>query len=261
MLKWDRLYLGGTSNFGGVFKVRTDGTGYTVLHSFGDQSDPYPRLTTALVQGPDGYLYGSTPYGGTNSNGTVFKLNINGGGYSIIHAFRGSSVGDGQTPNAVAFGQDGALYGTTVYGGANGYNNFGQGAGILFTLKPDGSGYTVLHHFGAGADGLNPQAGLMQAADGAWYGTTSAGGDLNLGTVFRFGLNPFRFTSISRLADKTVLLSLSGSTNTHCRIDVSTNLVHWDTLTNLPDQTGTVQFHDLAAPDFPRRFYRAAQAP
>jgi uncharacterized repeat protein (TIGR03803 family) len=207
-------------------------------------------------------LYGSTTTGGTNYNGTVFKLNINGGGYSILHAFGGGSVGDGRAPNAVAFGQDGALYGTTVYGGTNGYTGYPpEGAGILFTLKPDGSGYTVLHHFGAGADGLHPQAGLMQGADGAWYGTTSEGGDLNLGTVFRLGLNPFRFTSISRLADKTVLLSLSGSTNTHCRIDASTNLVHWDTLTNLPDQTGTVQFHDLAAPNFSRRFYRAAQAP
>jgi hypothetical protein len=84
---------------------------------------------------------------------------------------------------------------------------------------------------------------------------------LNAGTVFRLGPAPFEFTSFSRLPDKTVSLFLSGSSNTTCRIDASTDLVNWVTLATLQDTNGLVQFIDTAAPSFPSRFYRAFQGP
>src|ERR1041385_6314690 len=43
-----------------------------VLHQF----DPYPEGThpSAVVLGPDGNLYGTTPEGGASGSGTIFKL-------------------------------------------------------------------------------------------------------------------------------------------------------------------------------------------
>src|SRR5213592_228183 len=52
-------------------------------------------------------------------------------------------------------------------------------------FKMDGAGtLTTLHSF-AGKDGANPYAGLIQASDGSFYGTTYGGGASNVGTVFK----------------------------------------------------------------------------
>jgi uncharacterized repeat protein (TIGR03803 family) len=67
----------------------------------------------------------------------------------------------------------GALYGTTLEGGAYGF-------GTVFQLKPSTSaGWTrkVLHHFKGGQDGAAPLAGLVRRGSGALYGTTDGGGD------------------------------------------------------------------------------------
>jgi len=136
-------------------------------------------------------------------------------------------------------------------------------------------GYTVLHSFdGNSGDGWVPQGGLTQGPDGAFYGTTVYGGDLAGGNgtityggdsaggmVFRLGPSPLLITAFHRLPDKTMVLSLSGAANTTCRIDACANLGSWVTLTNLPNATGTIHFIDTSAPRYPRRFYRAVQAP
>jgi uncharacterized repeat protein (TIGR03803 family) len=133
---------------------------------------------------------------------------------------------------------------------------------VAFRLDTTGSGYTVLHSFGGTAsDGQMPKGGLAQGPDSSFYGTTSAGGNLNAGIVFRLGPAPFEFKSCNRLPDNTVSLLLSGTSNTTCRIDASTDLVNWVTLATLPDTNGSVQFIDTAAPSFPSRFYRAFQGP
>ena len=88
--------------FGTVFKLNKDGSGYSVLYSFGglngDGSGP-----GGLIEGSDGALYGTTSGGGAYTNqygdglGTVFKLDKDGSGYSILRSF-GGEVGDGQNP-------------------------------------------------------------------------------------------------------------------------------------------------------------------
>lgn len=92
--------------------------------------------------------------------------------FSVIHAFSG---GDGSDPIAsVALDGSGNLYGTTVYGGAN-------GLGTVFKVDTTGT-ETVLHSFtGQGGDGANPYAGLVLDAQGNLYGTTNAGGNLSCG--------------------------------------------------------------------------------
>jgi uncharacterized repeat protein (TIGR03803 family) len=95
---------------------------------------------------------------------------------SVLHTF--GAFGDGVGPNAgLIQASDGNFYGTTAFNGAN--NN-----GTVFKITPTGV-ETVLHTFGASGDGVSPDAGLIQASDGNFYGTTYLGGANNSGTVFR----------------------------------------------------------------------------
>jgi uncharacterized repeat protein (TIGR03803 family) len=86
----------------------------------------------------------------------------------------GNQCTDGDRPIAgLVQGTDGNFYGTTVYGGANICNDIGP-CGTVFKITPDGK-LTTLHSFDE-ADGEFPYAGLIQATDGNFYGTTSQGG-------------------------------------------------------------------------------------
>ena len=178
---------GGSINLGTVFKLNRDGTGFGVLHNFAGFGVDGALPQAALLQAGDGWLYGSTQYGGSNNCGTIFKVSTNGLGYSGVHDFSGP---DGQAPyGKLLQGLDGALYGTTYQGGIS-------NLGTIFKINPDGNGHTVLHGFtktrvGSPYDGFNPKAGLVQALDGTLYGTTESGGGSaknQFGTVFK--INP-----------------------------------------------------------------------
>jgi uncharacterized repeat protein (TIGR03803 family) len=141
----------------------------------------------AIVIGGGGVLYGTTDAGGASKAGTVFKLTppaSPGGAWRIaeIHTFAGGS-GDGANPYAgVVIGSGGVLYGTTSSGGSS-------NAGTVFKLappaSPDGAWTeTVLHNFTGGDDGADPVGGLVIGDNGVLYGTTSAGGASQAGTVF-----------------------------------------------------------------------------
>jgi uncharacterized repeat protein (TIGR03803 family) len=138
-----------------------------------------PNLVS-LVQGTDGNLYGTTTFGGAQNNaGTVFRLTPS-GTLTTLHSFKGS---DGAYPVAgLVLGTDGNFYGTTANGG-NLACNAHYGCGTVFKITPEGT-FRTLHRFNQ-ADGLLPQAALVRAIDGNYYGTASLGGDTGNGTVFR----------------------------------------------------------------------------
>jgi uncharacterized repeat protein (TIGR03803 family) len=153
----------------------------TLLHSFSgsttDGSTPY----AALVQGLDGALYGTTSSGGANNGGTVFKI-ATGGKLKVIYNFCTlSKCADGTDPRSpVMQALNGKFYGTTYGGGPF------SSPGTIFQVTPSGT-LTTLYTFCAlseCADGDTPIGGLVQALNGALYGTTYGGGTHSNGTVF-----------------------------------------------------------------------------
>jgi uncharacterized repeat protein (TIGR03803 family) len=106
---------GGKDNFGGVFRITSDGQ-FTLLSSFDYLDGESPQ--SGLLLGTDGKFYGTTQIGGTNGDGTIFKITSN-GLLSTVHNFcvqaqcPDGSIGDA----AVTQGTNGAIYGTTEYGG------------------------------------------------------------------------------------------------------------------------------------------------
>jgi uncharacterized repeat protein (TIGR03803 family) len=176
---------GGANNRGTVFKITPSGT-LTTLYSFCSQAAcadgalPY----AGLVQATSGVFYGTTKFGGATSFGTVFKITPSGALTTLYSFCPQNGCTDGERPNAgLVQATNGDFYGTTLYGGAN------NGNGTVFKITPSGA-LTTLYSFCAQTgctDGANPVAGLVQAANGDFYGTTQAGGanNNNDGTVFK----------------------------------------------------------------------------
>ena len=173
---------GGSNSAGTVFRLNQGGSGYTTLHTF-TTNGVDGRSPNALIPGTDGALYGTSSIGGSNRVGTVYRLNQDGSSWSVLHHF-GSIPADGQYPQAgLGEGSDGALYGTTFFGGTN-------DSGTVFKLNKDGTGYRVLNRFTGGpGDGENPDAALTQGSDGLLYGTTYSGGSNGVGTIFGLATN------------------------------------------------------------------------
>ena len=128
-------------------------------------------------------------------NGAVFAINPDGTGFATVHSFAPggyNSLGfytnsDGANPSARLILSGDTLYGTANAGGSSGH-------GTVFVVKTNGTGFSNLYSFTAtprypetqtNSDGANPQAGLIQASDGNFYGTTWSGGVSGVGTVFK----------------------------------------------------------------------------
>jgi uncharacterized repeat protein (TIGR03803 family) len=124
-------------------------------------------------------LFGTTQIGGQGDCGTVFAVDVASGKEAVLHAFSGGA--DGQTPlGGITFGND-VLYGTTLQGGES--EN-----GIVFSVDPSGSGYSILHTFTGVPDGANSRSGTIYTA-GTLLGATVYGGrgrheNPGYGTVF-----------------------------------------------------------------------------
>jgi uncharacterized repeat protein (TIGR03803 family) len=186
----DGYFYGTTAGFGrkpydgSVYRVSTNGALFT-LYEFMDANDG--AGPTPLVQGRDGYLYGTTSQGGLYSDfadggvqGTVFQISTN-GALNTLHWFTGGN--DGAYPGPIMQGNDGNLYGTTFGGGAY-RDQYGYYQGTAFRAGT-GGGLITLHSFTGTNDGGNPQGALVQGGDGLLYGVCGGGGLNYHGTVFQ----------------------------------------------------------------------------
>jgi uncharacterized repeat protein (TIGR03803 family) len=175
---------GGANGDGAVFELISSSKGTwteKTLYSFSGQDGNEPE--GGVISDAKGNLYGTTTLGGKYGDGTVFELTPSNGKWTekVLHSFNPNGK-DALFPEAsVVSDSEGNLYGTTYGGGTN-------GAGTVFQLTPTSKGAwteKVLHSFNFnGKDGIVPEAALILDAKDNLYGTTTAGGTKNEGTVF-----------------------------------------------------------------------------
>ncbi|HEY6271419.1 MAG TPA: choice-of-anchor tandem repeat GloVer-containing protein [Terriglobales bacterium] len=192
----DGEFYGTTSDsngYGTVFEITPSGT-LTTLYSFNLTDGDNPLA--GLIQGTDGNFYGTTTLGGANGGGTLFKVTPSGTLTTLYDFCAQPGCTDGEFPAAgLVQATDGNFYGTTQLGGTSTACN--SGCGTIFKMTPAGM-LTTLHSFD-GSDGRSPEASLVQATSGAFYGTATLGGSGSscspdgCGTVFSVsvGLGPF----------------------------------------------------------------------
>ncbi len=183
----------------------------STLHSFDLADGALPDA--ALVQGTDGDLYGTTTAGGAKAihGGTVFKITPS-GTLTVLYSFCSHIANyicaDGEAPGALMLATDGNFYGTTNSGGFP--CGPVAGCGTIFKMTPSGT-LTTLYSFCSPTaqcpDGLAPNAALVQAADGNFYGTTSHGG------AFGDGGTVFKITPTGTLATLYSFCSQTGCTD------------------------------------------------
>jgi uncharacterized repeat protein (TIGR03803 family) len=161
------------------------GQKFRLLHTFNGPDGENPTGNLLLLGSS---LYGTTAGGGATGYGTVFKVDLKSKTQTVLYSFPVSGAVNGGTPLAgVISDAAGNLYGTTHFGG---YEPSCQdppvycSGGVVFQLAKSGS-ESVLYAFKEGADGANPDAGLLRDAVGNFYGTTSADGAGNAGTVIK----------------------------------------------------------------------------
>ena len=168
----------GANNNGTIFELSKSGV-FKVLYSFcalancADGEEPYAGLMLAS----NGNLYGTTARGGAYGNGAVYEISP-AGYFRTIHSFCAQRPGcaDGATPYAgLVEDANGNLYGTTYYGGANGY-------GSVFEITVAHK-FILVHSFD-NTDGSYPTSALIVASDGSLYGTTAFGSN-GPGTIFQ----------------------------------------------------------------------------
>lgn len=210
-----------------VYRLAVDGSEIETVYQLKPEDGYNP--SGGLLLGSDGVLYGTTglgAYANANTAGTIFRLRPDGSDFAVIHRFAdytgndpiaGGTNSDGASPDGeLVEGSDGLLYGVTRVGGPN-------GTGVVYRISRDGTGFTVLHAFGAitsaadvnpsiNPDGMNPTGTLLAAADGYLYGTASRGGANGTGTIFRLRLDGTGF-AVLRALPELVASSTTPATN------------------------------------------------
>ncbi|HXM99653.1 MAG TPA: choice-of-anchor tandem repeat GloVer-containing protein [Candidatus Dormibacteraeota bacterium] len=180
---------GSTQAQGGtIFKISPGGT-FTLLFTFRpDQSGAFLNGTnpSLFAEGTAGFLYGIAN-GGAHDQGLVFKIS-KAGAFKILHSFCVlANCADGASPVSAVQGSDGNFYGVTQSGGSTQGACAPNGCGTIFRITSAGA-FSVLHQLESN-EGRTP-LGIIQGADGNFYGTTSQGfgGQISFGAAFRFTL-------------------------------------------------------------------------
>jgi uncharacterized repeat protein (TIGR03803 family) len=197
---------GGEHGGGTVWRIGSDGEGFVVLHHFGRTvTDPATPLGGLARSKKGKTLFGTTLDGGRKGLGTIYSIWTDGTRFSVLHEFSGGKR-DGASPETadltVSY-KGGQIYGTTPAGGA-------RDLGIAYRIRPDGTGFLVLHSFGA-SSGSVPKGGIAQGFDGlTLYGTTSLGGEHKAGVLYQLRANGTRYKVLHDFAPKSGAAPLGG---------------------------------------------------
>ena len=171
----------------GLYPIKTDGTAYTLLHTFPQYNSP---CGAPLISNGD-------IYGMTTSGDGVYKINIDGSGYKVLHNFSALNANDGLRPygSLVIYGN--TLYGMTLQGGA-GKNEY-YGTGTIFKVDTDGTNFKVLHSFTTKED-CYPYGSLL-INNNILYGMTSSvinGNVPGYGSIFKINMDGSNYTVLHK---------------------------------------------------------------
>ncbi len=207
---------GGASNLGTLFSINTDGSGYAVLHHFAPAEGGYPYASPILCgdalygttmgtiyrlnldgsgftnlvvfSEPTGVtalsglvpvgdtFFGVTEAGGISNKGVIYKVDTNGGHYTVLHHFTGVGS-DGHAPRAAPTVLGAMLYGTTEYGGLH-------NLGTLYKICTNGTGFTTLHSLAGGLGDGGRCPGGLALLDTTLYGMAMSSGSNGHGVVY-----------------------------------------------------------------------------
>jgi uncharacterized repeat protein (TIGR03803 family) len=183
-------FAGGQFGYGTVFKMNADGTSFTVLKHLTLQQSPHPRERLTLSGNT---LYGISAPEYEGQGGTVFRVNTDGTGFQVLKQFP-DAVWDNDLsayPNSEGVNpiQGLALQGNTLYGTTSRGGQFG--AGTLFKVNTDGTGFAVLEHLERGGQPWDG-GGLrgLVVSGSTLYGSAPWGGDRGFGAIYRIDLSP-----------------------------------------------------------------------
>lgn len=190
---------------GTVFKVTPAGS-LTTLHKFcaGPNCADGGSPLAGLIQATNGIFYGTTSQFGAYGGGTLFQISSEGNLTVLYNFCAQADCADGSAPRAPLLqAANGNLYGTTSQGGVN-------NGGTVFEITPTGTLTTIYNFCSVAdcADGSSPDAALIQATNGDFYGTTASGTIFKLTqsgvltTLSSIGITPgFTFGSLVQAAD------------------------------------------------------------
>ncbi len=279
--------VGGSNSAGTLFLLSTNGT-FTNLHSFDpvlEGSSPNGLASTiSPFSQPSGggrggggamHLYGTTSHGGTFSNGTAFRAELD-GTVTTYYSFSGltnSTNADGANPeSSLLIGNDGRLYGATANGGPYGLGNLfwmpplpinTNGPGGFATPELTTNVPPITLAWFDGPNGAHPTTPLMQAMDGYFYGSTSAGGLNNQGVIFRLGAaaSPNLFFPIQ--SNGFFSFAWTATPGRNYLVEYSTNLAvpSWQNLGTAFAATNLFMTTFDPAPASPQRYYRVLLLP
>ncbi len=203
---------GGSSNNGVLFSMNTDGTGFSLLHSFNNLSVSDGGSPHGSLKLSGSRLYGMTVGGGSSGDGAIFSMNTDGTGFGLLHSFTGGAS-DGKNPYGSL-----TLSGSTLYGMTSDGGNIG--AGTIFSINTDGTGYGLLHIFtgGGASDGGYPY-GSLTLFGSKLYGMSLGGGSRGSGAIFSMNTDGSGFSLLHSFSGGSRdgsspygSLTLSGST-------------------------------------------------
>lgn len=187
-----------------LLACQTTANAFTALHSFTATSTNLPGL---FINGDGAHpsagllllgntLYGTAQDGGSAGSGTLYAVNTDGTGFSVLHNFSATSGtfdnnSDGAIPQGRLISSGNTLYGTAIAGGS-------AGVGTVFALNTDGSSFLTLHSFtglAGNGDGAYPYGGLVLSGT-TLYGTASESGSTGNGTVFALNTDGTGFRTL-----------------------------------------------------------------
>jgi uncharacterized repeat protein (TIGR03803 family) len=184
-------YSGGTYNVGTVFEIVHGTSTITTLASFNGGNGSNPSDTVYIDS--SGNLYGTARNGGSQGDGTVWKLTNGSNSITTVAVFSNNT---GTSPmGTVVMDSSGDIFSTTSYGGTS-------NDGTVFEIVHGTSTITTLVNF-TGANGANPEAGLIMDSAGNLYGTTYNGN--NWGTAFKIAAGTSTLTTLGTMPAGTLI--------------------------------------------------------